>query len=349
MNKVHLILWGELMPKTLTGIAVSNSTILNILNEEGKKTATVEELYWKSNGVGKILQYLFACVKLIKLNLLCRSKYFYFMLHLSRSGLLRLLFIVPILRLIQPKAIYIAHLHRGDMLEFYNNSKSNRLLLLLTFSLIDKIIVLSPLFAKHVETMGFKKEIVCLRNTSPLERTKYTNKENYSNTFIAVTNYIETKGVMELVESFSDSDLNQLRLDIFGNVYESDTYNEVKKLKPSNVSVNGPLNREQLAGTIQEHDALILPSWNEGQPIVIIEAMSLGIPVIASEVGDVRNMVGEDYPFLFKPRDVQSMKDAIVRFSNLKDKNAIGISLLERYQLIFANKIFSENVKRIFS
>jgi glycosyltransferase involved in cell wall biosynthesis len=55
-------------------------------------------------------------------------------------------------------------------------------------------------------------------------------------------------------------------------------------------------------------DIFILPSYHEGLPLVLLEAMSVGLPVIASDVGGVPDVVDHEVNgFLVPPKDVNSL------------------------------------------
>lgn len=54
--------------------------------------------------------------------------------------------------------------------------------------------------------------------------------------------------------------------------------------KYSNVTLHGHLDKEGVRNLLYHSDALVLPSRSEAQPLVLLEAMSSGIPVISTEV-----------------------------------------------------------------
>ena len=54
---------------------------------------------------------------------------------------------------------------------------------------------------------------------------------------------------------------------------------------PENCIFLGPKTREDVRNWISASDCLLLPSYSEGFPTVIMEAFACGIPVIASNVG----------------------------------------------------------------
>ncbi|MEY3398654.1 MAG: hypothetical protein RL220_1248 [Bacteroidota bacterium] len=56
---------------------------------------------------------------------------------------------------------------------------------------------------------------------------------------------------------------------------------------------------------------LILPSWSEGMPNVILEAMSRGMAVIATDVGAVGEMVSESNGWIIEPGSVESLARAM--------------------------------------
>lgn len=61
-------------------------------------------------------------------------------------------------------------------------------------------------------------------------------------------------------------------------------------------------------------DVFVLPSISEGLPLVILEALATGVPVVASRVGGIPDVVINEYNGLIvEPRDVEGFAKAILR------------------------------------
>lgn len=108
------------------------------------------------------------------------------------------------------------------------------------------------------------------------------------------------------------------------------------------------MSRQDFVDTLQQFDCLILPSWNEGQPIIILEAMSLSIAVIATRVGDVPNILGNDYKFIAEPANKVSLKNKILKFDNYAHKETVANELHSRYHSKYSNAKFKREVHAIF-
>lgn len=348
MKRIDMILWGELLPETQTGISISNSGIIDILQKNNKKIITIEEISWNKSPLYKILYIFSVFFKILKAYSKFKNRYFYFNIPLSKLGLIKLLLILPFFKLIRPSVCFTGHLHRGDLLFFVNSSKLNRLFIKFSLKFVDRVIVLSPLFAEQLKNIGFRKEIIFLRNTSSIEQENVQLKKEYCRKFICVANYIESKGLLDIINCFASKEFQDFSLDTYGNVYEANTLQKMKERATPNITINNALKREDFSNTVLKYDALVLPSWNEGQPIILIEAMSLGIPVIASDVGDIRNMTGNEYPFLFISKDLDSIKNTLINFDKFANKNKFASYLIKRYFDIFSNNRYQIEVNSIF-
>lgn len=69
---------------------------------------------------------------------------------------------------------------------------------------------------------------------------------------------------------------------------------------------------ERMPSLYREADVFCLPSWWEGMPLSILEAMASGLPVVASDVGDIGRVVRTGITgTLVPPRDPTALADAL--------------------------------------
>jgi glycosyltransferase involved in cell wall biosynthesis len=83
--------------------------------------------------------------------------------------------------------------------------------------------------------------------------------------------------------------------------------------------------------TIFHCDAFVLSSAWEGMPLVIGEAMAMEKPVVATDVGGVREMVGQA-AVLIRPKDPQALAEAMLRIMRMREpeRRAMGSAARER-------------------
>ena len=71
--------------------------------------------------------------------------------------------------------------------------------------------------------------------------------------------------------------------------------------------------REDVPALLSLADVMLLPSLSDAMPITVLEAMALGVPIIASDVGGVREALGEEAGICVPPGDTAALADACVR------------------------------------
>ena len=97
----------------------------------------------------------------------------------------------------------------------------------------------------------------------------------------------EEKGVDQLIDAWKS--LQNIPLKIIG---DGPRRNQLETNAPSNVSFMGLLSREEVLDEMAKASALIMPSiWYEGFPMTIVEAFSAGLPVIASRLGSMAEII----------------------------------------------------------
>jgi L-malate glycosyltransferase len=71
--------------------------------------------------------------------------------------------------------------------------------------------------------------------------------------------------------------------------------------------------RSDVPAILETADLLVLPSYSEGMPNAVLEAMAHGLPVVASDVGGIRSLLGSGAGIIVAPRDENALSDALQR------------------------------------
>jgi glycosyltransferase involved in cell wall biosynthesis len=129
------------------------------------------------------------------------------------------------------------------------------------------------------------------------------------NTFLYVGRISEEKGVQQLVECWLRFKPDA-RLVIAGDGPLKAGLEE-KSRRAENIEWLGQISRDQILQLLSVAKALLFPTkCYEGQPLILLEAMSMGCPVITSKIGNPENMIDDgETGFHFKPGDIDDMYD----------------------------------------
>lgn len=106
----------------------------------------------------------------------------------------------------------------------------------------------------------------------------------------------------------------ECEIDVYGkiveNTYSYDTFKEI------GINYMGELLPNQVRKKLIDYDILLLPSYREGYPGIIIEALSVGLPCISTRVGGVPEVITDGYNGkLVEVGDVNGFKEAIQSIS----------------------------------
>src|SRR5690606_21398304 len=112
----------------------------------------------------------------------------------------------------------------------------------------------------------------------------------------------------------------QVRLVLFGNEdaeyrRKMDAFIATHNLE-TRVTFKGYLDNRKLPEALHASDLFVLPSFNEGFPVSLLEAMACGIPVLCSDSGGGSRYILEDR-YIFQPDNVAELVEKINMIINL--------------------------------
>lgn len=181
------------------------------------------------------------------------------------------------------------------------------------------ILPLSNDLRTHIEAYGIKNQFKTIPNPVNIEMfhpcSQNNKQRDETKSLLLVAALRPVKGVSYLLQALSQlkGKRKDFCLDIVGYGPSKDEYEELtQKLGLGGmVKFHGLKLPEEVAQFMRECDFYVLPSLWENLPSVLIEAMSCGKPVIATEVGGVKEIINEKVGILVPPGDVEALREAI--------------------------------------
>lgn len=243
----------------------------------------------------------------------------------------------------------IIHIHGGGFQKFYNKY-NYRNFIVKTLNKVDLVIVLSEswknFFSKLTTT-----PIVIVENI--IETPKLLKESNRLSTdrkihLLYLGVIIDRKGIfdlLKLLKTHKDEFQNKVTLHIGGNgeIDRLNKYIAENKLQDI-VIYEGWVSGDKKEKLLQKSHIYILPSYNEGLPISILETMSYKMPIISTEVGGIPEVVfnGKN-GFLCAPGDLCKLYEAINYFVQHPDMiTEMGNRSFEIVQPHFADNVMAK-------
>ncbi len=164
------------------------------------------------------------------------------------------------------------------------------------------------------------------------QKPSFVKEGGFKKMFIFIGQVKREKGIMELLDVSNKLD-KTYTIDIFGPLDKN-----MKNVNFENYKANykGALNSNEVLKTLVDYDVFVLPTfWSgEGYPGVLIEAFSVGIPAIATNLAGIKEMIDQKYStILIDPKNEIQLYEAIksVNSSNYDNKVEAALKQFENF------------------
>jgi glycosyltransferase involved in cell wall biosynthesis len=195
---------------------------------------------------------------------------------------------------------------------------------------------------RQITRVGESKVIPNAVNTSYF---KYKENRNGVFRFIHVSNMVPLKnaeGILRVFRAMSKE--KPAELVMVGNIDDKQE-KYAAELGLTGVNFLGEISYDQVAREMLEADCLLLFSHIENSPCVIGEALCCGLPVIASSVGGIPELVDDSNGILIEPGNENALKDAMLKMMNeyeTFDRSRISGNAVKKFSYESTGKQFDE-------
>lgn len=240
-------------------------------------------------------------------------------LHISERGSLLRKSILALIAFIFHKPV-VMHAHGAEFhLNYSQLPKWVQQLVRHIFRRCYGLIVLSNSWKDfYVQNLGLNpQQVFVLPNPTELP-VRIPQRQNVNQVTLLFCGRVgQRKGTFDLIEAFANLPVEQkncAKLIIAGDGDIQQGRKLVESLNlTEHITFAGWVNSEQRDKLLAKADVFILPSYNEGLPMAILEAMSWGLPVITTPVGGIPELVvAYENGLLVKPGDIQQLSAAIL-------------------------------------
>lgn len=223
------------------------------------------------------------------------------------------------------------HMHAGRFAVFY---QQHRYAVRKVVNKSDVIIALSEYWKEYFKNEFPTKRVEIIKNVISAPRVHKQQTDYFTLLFLGLLG--KNKGIYDLLECIRDHKVEfqgKLQLYIGGNGEIEHVKQLIKEYGIADITIfEGWVSGDKKIELLNKSDAYILPSYKEGLPISILEAMSYGMPIISTPVGGIPEIVSNgENGYLVEPGNKEDIYIAIISLLNDSDlRNRMGRISLSR-------------------
>ena len=359
----HNILFLIQLPPPIHGVSVINKHIYNldVFSEHFEKDYI--ELKFSKNletlsqlSFEKIYLTFKIGFGLIKKCIAFRPKFIYFTISPSNKTFYRDLLYVLIIKVMRVYPIY--HLHGKGITE--KIAKHPFLLKIYRWAFNNSTIIhlSNGLMASEITPLQLKnaKFYILQNGIEKVEDSSLFKIEDKEDDILFLSNLFPSKGIFVLLEALQlvIKELPLIKVNIVGNTVNKEILENVNNIIESsalrnNVFVHGSKTGNQKNVFFESSKIFVHPTLNDAFPLVILEALQYGLPIISTYEGAIPEIIDENTGVLLPKNEPKILADAIVKMLNNKtDLIAMSANCHSKFTEQFSFEHFDNNVNVIF-
>jgi glycosyltransferase involved in cell wall biosynthesis len=247
----------------------------------------------------------------------------------------------------------VLHIHGAEFELFYREKSFYFQKKMIQHALrrADLVIVLSEQWRKQISKICLKANIQVLHN--PIDPALFVNDKRHDSTLLFLGEIGRRKGIYDVIDTLPKiiSEYPNLKLIVAGTGEINQARLHCQTLGvESNVVFTGWIVGTKKEQLLRESTLLLLPSYNEGLPMSILEAMAVGLPVVASKIGGIPEALAgvENYCLVEPGEKVEITEKILFLLANPKIRSKVALHLRTSVEEKFSVRKINQQLIQIY-
>ena len=244
-------------------------------------------------------------------------------------------------RIKKKKLLLVTHYH-CDIKDWVKNPVSKHFLKKLC-EISDKNVVLCESSEQYLEEnfgVSSIKMANFVNDSMTCENNKVLNEEIRKAVFVGRISKI--KGALEVFELAKR--FPEIEFELIGKLDEDVS----KSVFPNNAKIVGVMPHDELIEYLGSADIFLLPSHSEGFSLALTEAMSRGVPAVATDVGANKEMLSDGCGIVTSVGDVDAMEKGIAEMSSLSERTRMSQNSVKKVQENYVSSVVIDKILKLY-
>lgn len=249
----------------------------------------------------------------------------------------------------------VNHIHGAEFEKFFETaSEKKKKQIKRAYGHCDCLIALSDEWKNNLKKIVSEEKIQVVENYSIMHRTEA--KEKYRKNILFLGEVGKRKGCCDIPDVVAKVKAvhHDCRFILAGNLLEEDYALIKEKVRnygiEDNISFPGWVRGNEKCKLLTEADIFFLPSYNEGMPMAILDAMGYALPIISTTVGGITKIVKNGINgYVGAPGDVDTFANRICELlSNPSECRAFGDASLRIIKTGYSLEIHIAKLEQVY-